>query len=133
MSLQQYVHTINKQTVPIAALQGVLESDKVVVENIMICAQDQVHEINLQTARVHAVQKMYKVTLRIPSPSVKITLGNLRAIESCSPARIHDMHVSVEDASGLVLTILVGNEQSKIKYTEYDTIRICKRTRIENR
>jgi hypothetical protein len=114
--------------VPAAALNVCSEADRVVVENVIILAQEMIPLLDVTACSIELKHQQYRVHLPV-SAQTKIGLRELRAIEAYSPARITAVSVQTGGAVG-ALCIEVADQHCPISCTELDVVRISKKRRF---
>jgi len=119
--------TVLRRGVPEHALACAAAADRVLLENIAHLAQTVVPELNLPLADVSKQGEVY--TLRIPASGadVRVSLSQLREIETYSPFRIVDVCVWGGEHASVV--VKVATENRPLVVSEVDILRI-KRKRV---
>ena len=119
--------TVLRRSVPEGALACAAASDRALLENIALLAQQVVPELDVTRAQVDKSGETY--TLRLPwsAGDVAVSLASLREIESYSPFRIVD--VCVRGGENACVVVQVATENKRIEFTEVDIIRL-KRKRM---
>jgi hypothetical protein len=114
--------------VPAGVLTVCSEADRVVVENVIILAQEMIPLLDVTTCSIELRNQHYRVHVPI-SGQTRVGLRELRAIEAYSPARVTGVSVQTGGAVGALL-IEVADQQCPISCTELDVVRICKKRRF---
>jgi hypothetical protein len=123
--LASILHTVLRSKVPETVLAKCSAADRVVLENILIIAQEMVPLLDISMCSVQVHEQTYQVTIPMTS-SAYISLRDLRSIESYSPARISalDIHCSEH---GCALRVSVTDEHVPISTSELDIVRLTKK------
>ena len=128
-------HTIHRQTktVPPKAMETIeSDSDKVVIENILIAAQELLPFINISSINIANNPKekgMYLVTVALCAGDICVSLHDMAVLQRNYPARIADIKLRLR-AEGAVLCFDVVREDHPIAVTQLDVVRVSKRQRF---
>lgn len=122
------LQAVLRTRVPANVLNVCSEADRVVVENIIILAQELIPLLDVTACSVDKKHLHYRVHIPV-SAQTRIGLRELRAIEAYSPARVTAVSVQTGGAVG-ALCIDINDQHCPISCTELDVVRICKRRRF---
>lgn len=131
MSLASTLAQALRPAVPPGVLKLCREHDRAVVENILYVTLEILPQLSLDLATCEAANGTYSVTVPLSGAS-RISLSSLRRIAAHAPSRIQDVHVEssiVEDRSTLRICIVICDETTRASFSEYDVVRVSKRTR----
>ena len=129
MSLSSLLHRGINNTVPDSILMQCAESERVLVENILMVAQAEIQTLNLAgtiiTAKDTAVTLQCVVTGQNPS----ISLKQMRDIQAYSPARVTDVRVAGSDTN-IVLIIVLNDSTKRVTVEDTEIIRVVRKRRL---
>lgn len=129
MSLAQALSHTLRPKLPDSVLRACIEADRVVVDNIALVALEFVPLLNLPMATLFKRDETtYELRLPITAESSRVSLADMRGIQTHSPARIADVYV-MRDADSFELCVSICNETNLVRFTELDVIRLHKRAR----
>jgi hypothetical protein len=129
MSLSHTIHRETK-TVPPKAMETIeSDSDKVVIENILIAAQELLPFINISSTNIAKYEGMYRVTVALCAGDICVSLHDMAVLQRNWPARIADIKLRLR-AEGAVLCFDVVHEGHPIAVTQLDVVRVSKRQRF---
>ena len=116
-------------SVPDEVLQKCANDDRLVVENILLVAQTEINTLNLASTTL--VIDKHRITARcaFTGPEPRVTLSQLRAIETYSPARVADIHVSLSNGM-LHLVIVISDSTCRITSSQTEIIRVARKRRF---
>ena len=116
-------------SVPDEILQKCGNDDRLVVENILLVAQTEINTLNLASTTL--VIDKHRITARcaFTGPEPRVTLSQLRAIETYSPARVADIHVSLSNGM-LNLIIIISDSTHRITSSQTEIIRVARKRRF---
>ena len=131
MSLGSAVHAAlargARPAVPDNVLANCLPEDKVVVENVLLVAAETVPNANLAATTLARGNGRYRLSLPLAAPLL-VTLSQLRAIQTYNPARVAEAALHADDGK-CALVIHVIDQATPLTVSEFDVVRVCKRTR----
>jgi hypothetical protein len=125
-SLERTLATVLRRGLEPHALACAGAADRALLENIALLAQQTVPEVNLTAADVSKQGEVYTLRMPASTPELRVSLAQLRDIESYSPFRIVDICVrgGGEHAS---VVVQVATEARAIVFSETDIVRIKRR------
>lgn len=129
MSLSNTLNRTTK-TLPPKVLEIIAsDPDKVVIENILIAAQELLPFINISSTNISKHDSMYRVTVPLCAGEVVMSLQDMSMLQRNWPARIADIKFRLR-AEGALLVLEVIDEGHPIAVTQMDVIRVSKRQRF---
>lgn len=128
MSLNAVLQNVMRAKVPENVLAQCKAADRVVVENILILAQETIPTLDITKTTITHSGGCYHLSLPSVNPRDKVSLRELMNIQTFSPARIQDIHI-VQQHGVLAMHVLVYDEASPITTSQIDIIRLCKKTK----
>ena len=131
MSLASTLAQALRPAIPSGVLKMCREHDHPVVENILYVAVELLPLLSLDLATCEAANGTYTVSVPLSGAS-RASLSALRRLSAHAPSRIEDVHVEasvVEDRAALRLLIVICDETTRASYSEFDVVRVSKRTR----
>lgn len=133
MSLNAMLGESINNTISEEFLDKIPQSDRTLVENLMLVAQAEIETLNLTTASVNTASLTHTqhitITVCMSGPKQVISMSQLRAIQNYSPARVAELKVQL-NANNQMLIFELTDSNTKIKNDQIEVIRICKRRRF---
>ena len=126
-SLEKTLASVMRRGMPEEALCCAAAADRMLLENIAHVAQQVVAELDLTKADVCKSGEVY--TLRMPwsAGEVRVSLAQMKEVESYSPYRILD--ICVRGGENACVVVQVATENKAIVFSECDVLRV-KRKRV---
>jgi hypothetical protein len=128
MSLNAALNIARRARVPENVLAQCRQADRMVVENILSVAQEEIPTLDITRSTLTHEGGAYHVCVPSAKPRDKIRLRELMNIQGYNPGRIQDIEV-VYFNDVLTLRFLVYDEAAPITTSQLDIVRICKKTR----
>ena len=129
MSLSNTLDRTTK-TIPPKTMQTIeSDTDKVVVENILIAAQELLPFLNISSTNIARHEGMYRVTVALCAGDICVSLHDMAVLQRNWPARIADIKLRLR-AEGAVLCFDVVHEGHPIAVAQLDVVRVSKRQRF---
>jgi hypothetical protein len=129
-TLGHAIANVMRRTIPEHILSAVAAPDKVLLQNIVHLLQDSIPEVNVTLIEIDKGKDVYNLRLPMSVRTLVVSLEQLRQIQAYSPARIFD--VSVGMTTDLPhISLRVTTEARPLMYSEYDVIRVMKRSRMD--
>ena len=122
------LNAVMRTRVPAAALSQCADADRVLVENVLILAQEMLPLIDVAACSIDLKHGQYRILVPVAAQT-RVGLRELRAIEAYSPARVTGVAVQTGGAVG-ALCIDIADQNCPITCTELDVVRICKKRRF---
>ena len=130
MSLGAVLSTATRPRVPLSVLDVVLESDRIVVENIINVTFDVANYLRVTETSIEYSTNTYKIVIPFADKSCSLAYRDMQKIMSYNPGRIHDLRVALNAESRLIMIIYVTDVKTPYDVSEYDIVRIQKRRRL---
>jgi hypothetical protein len=124
-SLEKTLASVMRRGVPEEALACAAAADRALLENIAHVAQQVVAEIDLTKAEVGKSGDVYSLRLPWSGGEVRVSLAQMKEIESYSPYRILD--VCVRGGESACVVVQVATENKAIVFSECDVLRVKRR------
>lgn len=124
--------TLNRTTKAIAPnLLETIESDtdKVLIENILIAAQELLPFINVSSTNIAKLDSIYRVSVSLCAGDICVSLHDLAVLQRNWPARIADIKFKIR-GDGVVVCLDVAHEGYPIAVTQLDVVRLSKRVKF---
>lgn len=129
MSLSNTLNRTTK-TIPPKLMEAIdSDTDKVVIENILIAAQELLPFINISSTNIAKHDGIYRVTVGLCAGEICMSLHDMSVLQRNWPARIADIKFRLR-ADGAVLCLDVVHEGTPIAVTQLDVVRVSKRQRF---
>ena len=129
LSLTTLLHHEAANCVPDEILQKCAESDRVVVENILLVAQSEINTLNLASTTVVVDKQRITAQCAFTGPDPQVALSQLRAIETYSPARILDLRVALHNGT-MHLSVIICDSSYRITSSQTEIIRVARKRRF---
>ena len=128
MSLSQALSHTLRPRLPDGVLRACIEADRVVVDNVALVALEYVPLLNLPMATLLKRDDTYELRIPITAESSRVSLADMRGIQSYAPARVSDVCV-IHEKDTFELCVSICNETNLVRFTELEVIRVNKRAR----
>ena len=115
--------------VPEKVLEQCPESERTLIENILLLAQAELETLNLSGTTIAMDGHKISVKCGLAGGESRIALSSMRTIQNYSPARIVDVKAQLSQGI-LYLCIDVADGKTRISCTELEVVRVCKRKRF---
>lgn len=129
-TLGHAIANVMRRTIPEHTLSAVAPPDKVLLQNIVHLLQDSIPEVNVTLIEIDKGKDVYNLRLPMSVRTVIVSLEQLRQIQAYSPARIFDLSVGMTTDLPHI-SLRVTTEARPLMYSEYDVIRVMKRSRMD--
>ena len=128
MSLHAMLNKDMHNEVPDSVLNHCIDSDKVLVENLLRLAQAELSILNLASTTIVTEGKKTVVRCALTGPTPSVSLSSMRALQAYSPARVAEVRIVLQEGS-MMLVFDVGDASVRMSTTELEIVRITKRHR----
>lgn len=128
MSLNSVLQSTRRPRVPENVLAQCRETDRIVVENILVLMQEEIPTLDITRSALTHTGSVYQVAVPSVKPQDKVRLRQLLNIQAFNPGRIQDIEISFRN-DVLVLLLAVYDEAAPITTSQLDIMRICKKTK----
>jgi hypothetical protein len=115
--------------VPDEMLEKCAEAERVVLENILLVAQSEINTLNLASTTVVVDKQRITAQCAFTGPDPQVTLSQLRAIETYSPARILDLRVCLHNGA-MHFSVIICDSSYRITSSQTEIIRVARKRRF---
>lgn len=129
LSLSTILQNGAANSVPDEVLEKCANEDRVMVENILLVAQTEINTLNLASTTIVVDKARITARCAFTGPEPQVTLSQLRAIETYSPARVSDIRVSLNNGI-LNLTVVICDSSCRITSSQTEIIRVARKRRF---
>jgi len=128
MNLASALAQSARPRLPKAVLFGCLETNRVVMDNIVFVALEFVPALNIPLTTMRKQGDTYHVNIPVTMDRFAVSLEDLRVIQLHAPARIASVALA-RDGDDFVFRVSVCSENNLVRFTELDIVRLNKRAR----
>ena len=128
MSLHAMLHKDMHNEVPDSVRNHCIDSDKVLVENLLRLAQAELSVLNLASTTIVTEGEKPVVRCALTGPTPSVSLSTMRALQAYSPARVAEVRIVLQEGN-MMLVFDVFDASVRMSTTELEIVRITKRHR----